>query len=119
MPLDNLFKAMAVRLIPSKVEGLDLAINLNFTDLTDQFRLEIRNSVLHGFRNFAEKEAATELVLSSINFKRMMSGLITAAELIKSDDMKIKGDAKPLLPLPSYFDSFQRRFPLVIPQPFE
>ena len=119
MPLDNIFKAMAVRLIPSKVEGLDLAINLNFTDLTDQFRLEIRNSVFHGFRNFAEKEAATELVLSSINFKRMMSGLITAAELIKSDDMKIKGDAKPLLPLPSYFDSFQRRFPLVIPQPFE
>ena len=119
MPLDNLFKAMAVRLIPAKVDGLDLAINLNFTDLTDQFRLEIRNSVLRGFRNLAEKEAPTELVLSSINFKRMMSGLITAAELIKSDDMKIIGDAETLLPLPTYFDSFQRRFPLVIPQPFE
>ena len=119
MPLDNLFKAMAVRLIPAKVDGLDLAINLNFTDLTDQFRLEIRNSVLRGFRNLAKKEAPTELVLSSINFKRMMSGLITAAELIKSDDMKIIGDAETLLPLPTYFDSFQRRFPLVIPQPFE
>ena len=119
MPLENLFKAMAVRLIPAKVDGLDLAINLNFTDLTDQFRLEIRNSVLRGFRNLAEKEAPTELVLSSINFKRMMSGLITAAELIKSDDMKIIGDAETLLPLPTYFDSFQRRFPLVIPQPFE
>ena len=119
MPLDNLFKAMAVRLIPAKVDGLDLAINLNFTDLTDQFRLEIRNSVLRGFRNLTKKEAPTELVLSSINFKRMMSGLITAAELIKSDDMKIIGDAETLLPLPTYFDSFQRRFPLVIPQPFE
>ena len=119
MPLDNLFKAMAVRLIPAKVDGLDLAINLNFTDLTDQFRLEIRNSVLRGFRNLAKKEAPTELVLSSLSFKRMMSGLITAAELIKSDDMKIIGDAETLLPLPTYFDSFQRRFPLVIPQPFE
>ncbi len=119
MPLDNLFKAMAVRLIPSKVDGLDLAINLNFTDLSDQFRLEIRNSVLRGFRNLTKKEAPTELVLSSINFKRMMSGLITAAELIKSDDMKIIGEAQTLLPLPTYFDSFQRRFPLVIPQPFE
>ena len=56
MPLENLFKAMAVRLIPAKVDGLDLAINLNFPDFTDQFRLEIRNSVLRGFRNLAKKK---------------------------------------------------------------
>ena len=119
MPLDNLFKAMAVRLIPTKVEGLELAINLNFTDLSEQFRLEIRNSVLHGFKNSARKKASTELTMSSLNFKRMISGLTSAMELIKKNEMQIEGALEVLIPLPSYFDSFQRRFPLLTPQPFE
>ena len=97
MPLDNLFKAMAVRLIPTKVEGLELAINLNFTDLSEQFRLEIRNSVLHGFKNSARKKASTELTMSSLNFKRMISGLTSAIELIKKNEMQIEGALEVLL----------------------
>ena len=119
MPLKNLFRALAVRLIPSKVDGIKLSINLAFTDLETPFCLSIDNSVLHGLEGKTDPKADVSLKISSINFKRLMSGFTNTETLFKNDQLDIEGDLESLSNLPSYFDSFRRRFSLVTPQPFE
>ena len=98
---------------------IKLSINLAFTDLETPFCLSIYNSVLHGLEGKTDPDADVSLKISSINFKRLMSGLTDTATLFKNDQLDIEGDLESLSNLPSYFDSFRRRFSLVTPQPFE
>ena len=45
-----------------------------------------------------------------------MLGLVTAAELLQSNDLEIAGDAAALANFAGLFDSFERRFPIMHPQ---
>ena len=119
MPIDNLFKAMAVRLLPEEVEGLVMSINLDFDDLESRFCLVIQNSVLHGFADHSRDDANATVSISTLNFKRLMLGLTDGSTLIKDEQLRVEGDIKVVLRLGSLFDSFPRRFPLVTPQAVE
>ena len=117
MPLANVFQLMAVRLLPEAADGVRLAINLSFTDLEQHWLLSIDNSVLHAFPDKQDDTASANLVVSSLQFKRLMMGLVDAPTLLSEGELEIQGDAQALANLGGLFDKFPRRFPIVTPRP--
>jgi len=116
IPLDNVFKAMAVRLNAPAAEGVSLALNLKFQDVDRPYVLAIENSVLHGFADAERAEPTATLKMTSLDFKRLMFGLTDGPTLIGQGRLEIEGDAMALAQLAGLFDQFERRFPIVTPR---
>lgn len=116
IPLENIFKAMAVRLNGERAAVRSLAINLNFIDLPEPWLLSIDNGVLHGFPDRTSKSADATLTLTSTDFKGLMVGLTDGISLIADGKLEIDGDADALLTLSGLFDDFRRRYPIVTPR---
>ena len=116
MPLDNLFKAMAVRLNGPAAEGLRLELNIRFSDLDQDYLLTIENAVLHAFAGRRASVPDATLSLPSLQFKRLMMGLTDAATLLDEKVLAIDGDVEALSRLTTLFDSFERRYPIVTPR---
>jgi alkyl sulfatase BDS1-like metallo-beta-lactamase superfamily hydrolase len=116
IPLDNVFKAMAVRLNGPAAEGVSLSLNLKFQDVDRPYVLAIENSVLHGFADAERAEPTATLTMTSLDFKRLMFGLIDGPTLIEQGKLEIDGDAMALVQLAGLFDQFERRFPIVTPR---
>jgi alkyl sulfatase BDS1-like metallo-beta-lactamase superfamily hydrolase len=117
IPLDNLFKAMAVRLNGPAAEDVRLALNLVFPDLGQRYLLTIENAVLHAFEGRQASAANATLTLESLDFKRLMMGLADGATLLTDRRLSVDGDLNALLSLTGLFDQFERRFPIVTPRP--
>lgn len=115
IPLENLFQLMAVRLNGKRAENLSLNFNIIFTD-TDSYLLTIENAVLHGFRNKQSDKPDAVLKISSLNFKLLMTRLVTAGELMEKDALTVEGDMEALIKMSALFDQFTRRFPIVTPR---
>lgn len=115
IPLENLFQLMAVRLNGKRAENLSLNFNIIFTD-TDSYLLTIENAVLHGFRNKQSDKPDAALKISSLNFKLLMTRLVTAGELMEKDALTVEGDMEALIQMSALFDQFTRRFPIVTPR---
>lgn len=116
IPLPNIFRAMAVRLNGEKAVGLNLAINLHFSDLNEDWLLSVENSVLHGFPNRSAGSPTATLTLSSLDFKALMVGITDGMTLINEGKLAVDGDADALLTLTGLFDQFLRRYPIVTPR---
>jgi alkyl sulfatase BDS1-like metallo-beta-lactamase superfamily hydrolase len=116
VPLENMFKALAVRLNGPKAEGKRLAFNLVFTDLEQPYLMTVENSVLNAFRNQQDSHQTAKLKLSSLDFKYLMTGLITAADLFTEDKLVLEGDLERLLEFAGLFDQFNPFFPIVTPR---
>ncbi len=116
IPLTNLFQAMAVRLNGQKAAGITLNLNLNFTDLDEEYLLSIENAVLHAFADRSTESPDATLQMSSIDFKMMMLGVTEAAVLLEEQRLVIDGDILALAKLAELFDQFDRRFPIVTPR---
>ncbi len=117
MPMENLFQTMAVRLNGPKADGVQLALNLRFTDLERSYLLSIGNSVLHAFADKHSDTADASLTTTSLAFKRLMMGLTTATDLIGDGQLSVDGRLEALASLGELFDRFERRFPIVTPRP--
>ncbi len=116
IPLENIFQALAVRLNGPKAEGKHLLLNLNFTDLSEPYLLTVENSVLNAFFDKQDSRATTKLTLSSLDFKYLMSGLTTAAELLSEDRLVLEGDLERLLEFAGLLDQFNPFFPIITRQ---
>ena len=116
MPLENIFKALAVRLNGERAADTRLAINLIFTDLRETWLLSVSNGVLHGFPGRRDDAADASLTLASDDFKALMAGMTDGATLVNDDRLSIDGDAGALATLSSLLDQFLRRYPIVTPR---
>jgi alkyl sulfatase BDS1-like metallo-beta-lactamase superfamily hydrolase len=116
MPLEDIFKAMAVRLNAERAREVALRINLEFTDQPEPWLMVIERSVLHAFEGRRSDSPTATLRLHSHAFKRMMVGITTALELLQRQALEIEGDAMALTSLAGLFDQFERRFPIVTPR---
>ncbi len=117
LPLENLFQALAVRLNGPKAEGKRIMLNLDFTDLNKPYLLTVENSVLNAFAGKQDPRPAIKLALSSLDFKYLMTGLITAADLIAEGRLVLEGDLEILLEFAGLLDQFNPFFPIVTPRP--
>jgi alkyl sulfatase BDS1-like metallo-beta-lactamase superfamily hydrolase len=117
MPLENLFQALAIRLNGPQAEGKRIVLNLYFTDLNQPYLLTVENSVLNAFAGKQDSRPKTKLTLSSLDFKYLMSGLISATDLIAESRLVLEGDLEVLLEFAGLLDQFNPFFPIVTPRP--
>lgn len=116
IPLENLFLTLAVRLNGPAADGIELHINLDFTD-GDVAMMSVENSVLQAFTGKQHDSPTATLKVSVLDFKKMMMRLTDAMTLIQEEKLAIEGDAAALAQLAGLFDDFERRFPIVTPRP--
>jgi alkyl sulfatase BDS1-like metallo-beta-lactamase superfamily hydrolase len=116
IPLENIFRSMAVRLNGERAKDVSLAINLSFTDLDERWLLSVDNGVLHGFPHRQSESPTATLTLSSLDFKALMVGLTDGMTLIEEGRLQVDGDGGALLSLSELFDQFIRRYPIVTPR---
>ena len=116
IPIENIFQVMAVRLMPEQAAAQDLRLLLHFSDLENDYLLQIKNAVLHYFLAKPGIDADAQLSLSSAHFKQMIMGSVSAADLIEQQHLTVDGDLNALLRLGTLFDQFPRRYPLVTPR---
>jgi len=107
---------MAVRLNADRAKGVNLRINLAFTDQPKPWLMVIERSVLHAFEGRRDEHPTATLRLTSKAFKRMMVGITTPLELLQNQALTLEGDAAALMGLGGLFDQFERRFPIVTPR---
>ena len=116
MPLEDLFRTMAVRLHAGRAQGVTLRIALSFTDLPEPWLLVVERCVLHAYRGRSTPQPTVTLTLESRAFRRLMLGIVTAAELLQANALTLQGDGSALAAFAGLFDRFERRFPLVTPR---
>ena len=115
IPIDQVFKTMAVRLLPDQVDGEVIQVGIDLTD-DAPYLLSIENCVLNYWREVSLSDASAILRISSNDFKALMLGILDAMTLINEGRLEIKGDANILMRLGTLFDQFPRRFPIVTPR---
>jgi alkyl sulfatase BDS1-like metallo-beta-lactamase superfamily hydrolase len=116
MPLEDLFKTLAVRLNAERTAAISMRLNLEFSDLASVWLLTIERCVLHAFEGRQAHAPTATLSLSSRDFKRLMLALTPATDLLNAGALEIAGDTSALALLGTLFDQFERRFPLVTPR---
>lgn len=116
MPLQSLFQTLGMRLNGPKAELLNLALNVELTDLNQHHLITIENAVFHNFAERSSPDADASLQLASGDFKLMMLGLVEPQALMAEGKLTIKDPGQRLQQLLDLFDAFPRRFPIMTPR---
>lgn len=90
-PIERFLDALAGALNGPKAEDLRLTINLNFSDLKENYVLRLENSVLRHYRQPIDPAANATLTLTKPFFLKMMTGGAGAKDLLFSDQTHIEG----------------------------
>lgn len=113
-PIERFLEAMAAGINAEKADGLQLKINLVFSDSPgDSYVLQLSNSVLHHKKAPAATDANATLTLTKPFFLRMMTGSAGAKDLLLSDQTKIEGSTLDLGRFFSLIDKAAGTFPIV------
>ncbi len=89
IPLEAIFKAMAVKLDPDKSADVDKIVGFRFPDTGEAFMIHVRRGVAEILPRFPEKPDLTVTVDSGI-WKEMLSGIRNPLIAIGTD-MKVEG----------------------------
>ncbi|SON52494.1 alkyl/aryl-sulfatase [Vibrio tapetis] len=114
MPPEMLFDYLAVRILPDKAEGKDYTINIDFTDLDEQYTLYIENSVLNHTRKISD-EPDVSLVLTKETLDNVQLGAVTLEKAIMDGDIKLKGEKQVFKDFVGMLDTFNFWFNIVTP----
>ena len=90
-PIERFLEAMAASLDGPAAAGLDLKVNLVFSDLGTSYVLWIENAVLHFRKAAPAADANATLTLTKPFFLRMVTGSAGAAAMLTSDETDIEG----------------------------
>jgi len=114
MPPEMLFDYLAVRLLPEKAAGKTYAININFTDLDEQYTLYIENSVLNHTTKLNSEPDVT-LTLTKESLDNVQLGIVTLEKAISNGKIKLKGDKEVFKDFVGMLDKFDFWFNIVTP----
>lgn len=112
-PIERYLEAMAAAVNGPKADGVQLVINLRFTDLGENYVLALSNGVLHHRRAPADAQANATLELTKPFFLRMMTGQAGAKELLLSDQTHIRGSTIDLGRFFGLIDKAPGTFPIM------
>ncbi|MEV0246599.1 alkyl sulfatase dimerization domain-containing protein [Nocardia sp. NPDC050712] len=114
MPIEILFDFVSVHVIGEQAATADLRIDLDFTDVGEQWHLWVRRGVLNARRG---KSGRPQLSVTGPK-PYLVSVLLqpgTAAELAQSGKIALDGDAATLDRYALLLDEFDPAFPIVTP----
>ncbi|MGH9392171.1 MAG: alkyl sulfatase dimerization domain-containing protein, partial [Vicinamibacteria bacterium] len=114
-PLPRFFDAMATRLDGPKADGLQMTVNVVFTDLKESYVLTLDNAVLHHKRAAPDPKANATVKLTHDFYLRMAIGEAGVRETLLSDDLAVEGSRIDLVRFFSLFDRPKGNFNIVTP----
>ena len=112
-PIERFLERMAASIDGAKAEGLVLKINLSFTDLKQNYVLDLGNGVMHFHKAPAAADANATLALTKPFFLQMMTGQASANDLLLSDQTKITGSTLDLGRFLALLEKAPGTFPIV------
>lgn len=115
MSLELLFDFIALRLNHQKVDGLKLGINLQFTDLKENWALELSNSVLNNTKGRVLKTPDATLTLTRPVFLGMLLQGKKLPDLVQAGAVKLEGDGRALAAVFANVETFDAFFNIVTP----
>jgi alkyl sulfatase BDS1-like metallo-beta-lactamase superfamily hydrolase len=115
MTLEMIFDFIGVRLDHQKVDGLDVGVQVNFTDANETYALELSNAVLNNTKGRVLKAPAATLSLARPAFYKMLLARVPLGELIKAGEAKVDGDPKALGAIFANLVNFNPLFDIVTP----
>lgn len=115
MDLDLFFDYLAMRLKGPEVEDKHITLNFDFTDLKQQYALEMVNGVLNHTEGMQAKNADATITLTRDTLNKLLLKEITLKDAVGSSLIEVKGTESKLEELMSYMDTFDFWFPIVTP----
>jgi alkyl sulfatase BDS1-like metallo-beta-lactamase superfamily hydrolase len=114
MPVEILLDFVAVQIIGDHATATDITINLDFTDIGEQWTMWIRRGVLNARRGQAPDARLTlagpKPAITAVLLKPAAAEQLSSAETIHVD-----GDRAALKELGAILDDFEPAFPIVTP----
>jgi alkyl sulfatase BDS1-like metallo-beta-lactamase superfamily hydrolase len=110
-----LLDVMSVRLVPERAAGKRFKINLEITDLKEQYVLSIANSVLVYESGVIDKDADGTLTLDKATLWALLSGQQSANQLIVEKKLSTTGNVAFLSDLAHLFEKPSGLFSIVLP----
>ncbi|NRD72509.1 MBL fold metallo-hydrolase [Shewanella sp. VB17] len=114
-PVDNFFQSMASRVIGPDAFGEELLLNIYFTDLNENYVLELKNSVLHHSKATKAADANATLSISHELFIDIIIGSAGAKDMLFSDELTIEGSKLDLVNFFRLLDKPKGVFNIVTP----
>ncbi len=115
MDLDLFFDYLAMRLKGPEVEDKHITLNFDFTDLKQQYMLEMVNGVLNHTEGMQAKNADAKVTLTRDTLNKLMLKETTLKDAVDTGSVKVEGAEAKLEELMSYMDNFDFWFPIVTP----
>ncbi len=115
MTVEQVFDVMAIRLKSELVGGKKLSVNWTFTDIGEEWILELSNRTLHATRGRRAADAAVGLTLSRATLLSIVNQETTFIDAIQGGQIAIEGDAAALLEIFGNLDSWPSTFAIVEP----
>jgi alkyl sulfatase BDS1-like metallo-beta-lactamase superfamily hydrolase len=112
---EQLWDFLGVRVIAPKAEGMTIVLNWNFIDTGETFVLTLENCALTYLSGVQSKAADATCVLRRDALNSIIGKQVTLPDAIKSESIKVSGDARKLEALMSVMDNFPGTFELVEP----
>lgn len=115
MSMELLFDFIALRLNHQKADGLNVGINMVFTDLKETWALELSNSVLNNTKGRQLKNPNVTLTLTRPVFLGMLLQGKKLPDLAQAGLVKVEGDAKAFGAVFANIETFDPFFNIVTP----
>jgi alkyl sulfatase BDS1-like metallo-beta-lactamase superfamily hydrolase len=110
---EQFMQMFQVALNGPKADGVALTINLVFSDLKENYVLEIENAVLHARRAPAARNASATLTLTRPLLVKIVTKQAGIRDLLTSPDMKVDGSLIDLVRFFALMDKPDLVFPIV------
>ena len=114
-PVDQFFELMAVTLNGPKADGKTFTLNIHFTDLNENYVLELENAVLHQREGEPSADADATIHITHELFVKMLTGGAAASDILFSDDISVEGSKLGLVNFFALLDIPQSTFNIVTP----
>lgn len=115
MDLDLFFDFLAMRLNGPKADGKHLSLNFDFTDLKQQYSVEMGNGVLNHTEGVLAKDADAKVTLTRDTLNKIVLKETSLKDALASGGIKVDGTQGKLEELVSYMDDFDFWFNIVTP----
>jgi alkyl sulfatase BDS1-like metallo-beta-lactamase superfamily hydrolase len=112
-PIERFLERMAASINGPKAAETPLKINLAFSDLNENYVLQVENGVLHFHKAPHAADANATLTLTKSFFLQMMTGQAGAKDLLLSDQTKIDGSRIDLAKFFGLIEKAPGTFPIV------
>lgn len=116
LTIDMFFDYLGIRLNGPKADGKHIVINWNFTDLKQQYVLNLENSALTFVPNKQSPKADATLTLTRSTLDAITLQQLTFPKAMQSGQIKVEGDPRKLGELLSLMDTFEVMFEIVEPK---